>query len=55
MDSLADRLKGLGFKPASSVMTTEKPGSVSLEAAIQGVVKENSVGSFVIKEQLFPF
>jgi len=55
MDSLADRLKGLGFKPASTVKTTEKPGSVSLEAAIQGVVKENSVGSFVIKEQLFPF
>lgn len=55
MDSLADRLKGLGFKPASSVKTTEKPSRVSLESAIQGVVNENSAGSFVIKEQLFPF
>lgn len=55
MDSLANRLKGLGFKPASSVQVTERPDRVSLEQAIQGAVLENSAGSFVIKEQLYPF
>ena len=55
MDSLANRLKGLGFKPASSVQATEPIGRISLEEAIQGAVVENSVGSFVIKEQLYPY
>lgn len=55
MDSLADRLKSLGFKPASTVQTRSKKNTGSLEEMIQGVLIRNSVGSFVLREQLFPY
>jgi len=55
MDSLADRLKSLGFKTASSLQTPKRQQFPSLEEAIGGEVLKNSGGSFVMKEKLYPF
>lgn len=54
MDSLTDRLKGLGFKPASSIKSSDRSHQIPLEEVIQGKEIGNSAGAFVIKEQLYP-
>ena len=55
MDSLSDRLKSLGFKPAAAVPQPSVPVKQTLEHAIDGYEVINSAGAFVKKEQLFPF
>ncbi len=54
MDSLADRLKSLGFKAASTVQKPTSQSYDKLERVISGCEITNSAGSFVIKEQLYP-
>ncbi len=54
MDSLSDRLKALGFKNAASISKKPTTERISLEAAIDGRVIQNSLGDFVIKETLYP-
>lgn len=54
MDSLSDRLKSLGFKPAVSVAKPASQSREKLETVISGREISNSAGSFVIKEQLYP-
>lgn len=53
MDSLADRLKSLGFKPASKVEPAANPVLDSLETLIGGMLIENSAGTFVMKENTY--
>jgi len=54
MDSLSDRLKSLGFKPAASVPKPASQSREKLEKVISGREISNSAGSFLIKEQLYP-
>ena len=54
MDSLSDRLKSLGFKPAADVPKPKVATVPSLEDAIHGFEVINSAGTFVRKEQLYP-
>lgn len=54
MDSLADRLKSLGFKTAASIPQKATGKRETLEEAVGGKVVSNSLGEFVIKETLFP-
>lgn len=53
MDSLADRLKSLGFKPAAGIQKTQKDQLATLESAIDGYEVVNSAGSFVKKDQFY--
>lgn len=54
MDSFTDRLKSLGFRPASAVSKSDQVKRGSLDAVIDGKVVSNSLGDFVIKEMLYP-
>lgn len=53
MDSFADRLKSLGFKPASKIEPPMNAETESLESHIKGILIENSAGSFVMKEEIY--
>ena len=53
MDSLNDRLKALGFKPAVDIKHDTKPVLLALEIAIDGQIIENSAGAFILKERRF--
>lgn len=55
MDSISDRLKSLGFKPAVELQKPQKSDFRALEEEINGVEVSNSAGVFVKKEQLYPF
>ncbi len=55
MESLSDRLKSLGFKTASTVQPPQKSGLKSLEEIISADVVTNSLGSFLVRNELFPY
>ena len=55
MESISDKLKSLGFKVATSISTPVNKTRISLERAVSGVLLTNSLGSFVVKEELYPF
>ena len=55
MDSLSDRLKSLGFKPAVSIQKPPRDRRLTLEQVIGGYEVVNSAGAFVKKDQLFPW
>jgi len=54
MDSMAERLKSLGFKKAVSIPPSAAKSDVKLESAVDGKVIRNSLGEFVLKETLYP-
>ncbi len=54
MDSLSNRLKALGVKPASALPQTAKVEKTCLEEIIQGRVSHNSLGEFVIRQVQYP-
>lgn len=54
MDSLSDRLKSLGFKPAIALQRPAQINKISLEQAIGGYEVQNSAGAFVKKDQFYP-
>jgi hypothetical protein len=49
MESLSDRLKSLGFKPASTLQPAVKAENKSLEEIISAEVNTNSLGSFLVR------
>jgi uncharacterized protein YprB with RNaseH-like and TPR domain len=53
MYSFGDRLKSLGFKPASKIEPPMYAETESLESHIKGILIENSAGSFVMKEEIY--
>lgn len=55
MESLSDRLKSLGFKTASAVQLPQKNGLKSLEEIISADVIHNSQGSFLVRNEFYPF
>jgi len=55
MESLNDRLKSLGFKTASSVSPPKKNDLKSLEEIISAEVVNNSQGSFLVRNDFYPF
>jgi len=54
MDSLSDRLRSLGFKPAAALQQPPVSEQLTLEQAIGGYEVANSAGAFVKKDQFFP-
>lgn len=55
MESLSDRLKSLGFKTASAVLPPQKNNLKSLEEIISADVVNNSQGSFLVRNEFFPY
>ena len=54
MESMAERLKSLGFKKAVSISPSTAKSDVKLESAVDGKIIQNSLGEFVLKETLYP-
>lgn len=53
MDSLSDRLKSLGFKPAVTIAKPQREEQLTLEQAIGGYEVVNSAGAFIKKDQFY--
>lgn len=54
MESMAERLKSLGFKNAVSISQKAVAHQTSLEDALAARVVQNSLGEFVIKDVIYP-
>lgn len=55
MESLSDRLKSLGFKTASAVQPPQNNNLKSLEEIISADLVTNSQGSFLVRNEFYPY